>query len=102
MSNQREVFSRNLRKLLNSKGIDQRVLSEHLGLSEMAVSHWVNGTKYPRMTNVQRIADYFGVKKSDLIEDRGEKQTFTSGEYKYFPAYVSDVLPNYIISVTDS
>src|SRR5690625_3238660 len=94
MSNQREIFARNLKRLLDSRGIDQKRLSEHLELSEMAVSHWVNGTKYPRMTNIQRIADYFGVKKSELIEGGGEKQAFTSGDYKYFPSYVSAGLPN--------
>ena len=101
MSNQREVFSRNLRKLLNSKGIDQRVLSEHLGLSEMAVSHWVNGTKYPRMTNVQRIADYFGVKKSDLIEEHENKKVFTSGDYNYFPTSISAGIPIEVDGITN-
>jgi repressor LexA len=93
MSSQREVFSKNLRKLIDKKGIDQRVLADYLETSEMSVSNWVNGNKYPRMGNIQKLADYFGVKKSDLIEDNENKQVYTSSVYNYFPTSVSAGLP---------
>lgn len=94
MSNQREVFSRNLNKLIEKKGIDQRILADYLGVSEMAVSNWVNGIKYPRMGNIQKMADYFGVLKSDLIEDKGNKRVSTASQYNYFPATISAGLPS--------
>ena len=93
MSNQREVFSRNLRKLVDKRGIDQKILADYLDISEMSVSNWINGTKYPRMTNIQRIADFFGVMKSDLIEDKDYKPTFTSSKYVYLPTSISAGLP---------
>ncbi len=45
-------------------------LSEALGISYFTVTAWVNGTKYPRMDKVEMLANYFGVLKSDLIEEK--------------------------------
>jgi hypothetical protein len=33
----------------------------------------VNGKKYPRMDKVEMLADYFGILKSDLIEEKTEE-----------------------------
>lgn len=98
---EREVISNNLKYLIDKKGIDQRILADYLGISEMSVSNWVNGTKYPRMSNVQKMADYFGVMKSDIIEDRNSKPMFTSSQYKHFPTDISAGLPIVAEGVTD-
>lgn len=103
MSSQREVFSKNLRRLIDSRGIDQNVLADYLGVSEMSVSNWVNGVKYPRMTNIQKIADYFGVMKSDLIEDKSNSIIKeTSSQYNYIPAEISAGLPDHVEAVKDA
>lgn len=101
MSNQRKILSKNLRKLIDSKGIDQRILADHLGISEMSVSNWVSGSKYPRIGNIQRMADYFGVLKSDLIEDKENKPVTTSSRYPKYPK-VSAGLPIEIDGITEN
>ena len=40
-----------------------------LGLKYTTFADWVNGKKYPRMDKIEMLANYFGIKKSDLIED---------------------------------
>lgn len=100
MSNQREVMSKNLSNLIGRKGIDQKILADYLEISEMSVSNWVNGVKYPRMTNIQKMADYFGVMKSDLIEEKDSKPTFTSSQYLYYPADISAGLLDDIEAIT--
>ena len=68
------------------RGISRQDLSKILGVSYFTLSDWVNGKKYPRMDKVEMLADYFGVLKSDLIEDKGmnktlpQVQTLTGGE----------------------
>ena len=62
------------------KGKSRNDISEALGISYFTVSDWVNGKKYPRMDKVEMLANYFGVQKSDLIEDK--KQTSAPEEYK--------------------
>lgn len=65
---QREIFSENLQRLIDARKIDQKDLAEKINVSTQAVSSWVNGQKYPRIDKVQKIADFFRVSKSDLLE----------------------------------
>ena len=57
------------------KGKNRREVCAALGFSYYTFSDWVNGKKYPRMDKVEMLADYFGVQKSDLIEEQKEKPT---------------------------
>lgn len=66
----KKVFARNLRRLLDEKGMQDKDLIEITGASQTAVSDWLNAKKYPRIDKIEKLANFFGVKKSDLIEDR--------------------------------
>ena len=82
----KEIFSKNLKRLMEQKGISRQELSKVLGVSYFTLSDWVNGKKYPRMDKVEMLAAYFGVLKSDLIEEKGTNeaiphvQTLNEGE----------------------
>ena len=67
----KEIFSINLRRLMDQKGVSRQDLSKVLGVSYFTISDWVNGKKYPRMDKVEMLATYFGVLKSELIEEKG-------------------------------
>jgi repressor LexA len=54
------------------KGKSRREVCAALGFSYYTFSDWVNGKKYPRMDKVEMLADYFGISKSDLIEEKGQ------------------------------
>ena len=71
----KEIFSINLKRMMEQKGISRQDLSKILGVSYFTLSDWVNGKKYPRMDKVEMLADYFGVLKSDLIENKGMNKT---------------------------
>lgn len=70
MKSQREILGENLEKLIESRGIDQTILAEKIGVSPMTISNWVRGLKYPRIDKIQDLADYFNVKRSDLTEEK--------------------------------
>ena len=82
----KKIFSINLRRLMEQKGVSRQDLSNVLGVSYFTISDWVNGKKYPRMDKVEMLATYFGILKSDLIEEMGtnenlpQPQTLTEGE----------------------
>lgn len=59
----------NIVKLRKQHGLTQEELAKIAGVSRGAVSQWEGGFSEPRMGAIQRMADYFKVKKSDLIED---------------------------------
>ena len=68
----KNVFAANLKRLMQEKGKTRREVCEDLGFSYYTFSDWVNGKKYARMDKVEILAKYFGVLKSDLIEERTE------------------------------
>lgn len=65
----KEIFSKNLNHLLNLNGKSQSDLVIYMNTTASTVSDWCNGKKYPRVDKMQKLADYFGVLKSDLIEE---------------------------------
>ena len=42
-------------------------------MSYFTFCDWVNGKKYPRMDKIEILANYFGILKSDLIEEKTEE-----------------------------
>ena len=75
MSNNKskEIFSANLEKLMTSRDVDRNKLCSDLGLKYTTVRDWLKGITYPRIGKIELLADYFGVNKSDLIEDKTQE-----------------------------
>ncbi len=70
----RNVFAENLQYYMNERNVSRKEISDALDISYFTVTSWVNGKKYPRMDKVELLADYFGILKSDLIEERQEEK----------------------------
>ena len=63
--------AKNLNRLIQLTGITHEELGWIAGVSRSAVSHWVSGMTEPRMGNIQKISDYFGIRKSCIFEVDG-------------------------------
>ena len=74
----KEVFARNLRFYIEKSGKDRRELAEIWGFPYSTLSEWINARKYPRIDRIEIMADYFGIKKSDLIEEAVEEKKSAS------------------------
>ena len=70
----KRIFSKNLRKYMSLNNKTQVDLINDLGFNKSAVSTWCNGTRLPRMDKVDALAKYFGIRRSDLIEDKSESK----------------------------
>lgn len=79
---QKSIFSKNLKYYMDKNNKTQTDIIEDLGINKSTISTWCNGTKMPRMDTIQKLADYFGIKKSNLVEDRME---FPLGAMPYIP-----------------
>lgn len=64
------LFSKNLNYYINKNDITQLDLANHLKVSTSAVSAWCRGIKTPRMDKVDAMCKYFGIKRSDLMEEK--------------------------------
>lgn len=65
----KEIFSKNLKTYMNTTGKNRKDVAVDLHISYSTLTDWINGKKFPRIEKVEMLADYFGVSKSDLIED---------------------------------
>lgn len=62
-------MGRNIKRLIKQREITAARLAEIVGVSTATISDWSNGKTYPRIDKIEAMADYFGVSKSDLVED---------------------------------
>lgn len=68
------TMSNNLKRYLKINNITRSQLSESLGISYSTVSDWINGKAYPRIDKIEMMANYFGINKSDLVEDKANQK----------------------------
>lgn len=59
----------NIIKLREKYSLTQAELGEIAGVTDRAVSAWEKGVAEPRMGAVQKIADHFNIKKSEIVDD---------------------------------
>jgi transcriptional regulator with XRE-family HTH domain len=72
---------------MDKHGKEQKEIAEIVGVAPSTFNAWVKAKKYPRMDKVELLANYFGILKSDLIEERDGKYasrtiSITEGEQK--------------------
>ena len=70
----KEVFAKNLRYYIERSGKTQKDFADIVGVAYSTFNDWVNAKKYPRIDKIEILANYFGIQKSDLIEEK-EKPT---------------------------
>ena len=69
----KEVFAKNLRYYMESRGKNQKELAEIVGVSAPTMNDWLKAKKYPRIDKIEILAKYFGILKSDLIEEKTDE-----------------------------
>ncbi len=63
------MISERIKKLREQKNTTQGDLAKAIGVTTSAVSAWEKGINEPRMGAVHKIAQYFNVTKSYLVND---------------------------------
>lgn len=79
----KETFSKNLAFYVSICGKEQKEIAEDIGVATSTFNDWVKGKKYPRIDKIELLANYFKIKKSDLIEVKTtspDKYELTEGE----------------------
>lgn len=79
----KEIFARNLKRHLEVSKKSQKEVAAYVGVSTGTFCDWVKGRIYPRMDKVQLLAEYFGISKSDLVENVNvAKETISDKQQK--------------------
>lgn len=67
-----KIFRTNLKKYLKEQRKTQKELADYLEISPAIVSYYIKGTNTPRMDKIDKICEFFGIQRSDLIEHNTE------------------------------
>ena len=52
-----------------SRGISQKELADYLGITREAYSHYERSTREPNLEVIMKLANYYGIQVSDLINE---------------------------------
>lgn len=64
----KEIFSKNLKYYMELNNKDRNDVCRDLKFPYTTFAEWYNGNIYPRIDKIEMLANYFNIKKSDLIE----------------------------------
>lgn len=80
VARQREIFSDNLKR--HMVGRNQNDVAAYIGVSPQTFNTWYRGKSVPRADKLQKLADYFWVRPSELLEEYKpeEQKKFTAAE----------------------
>lgn len=66
------IIANNISFHLERYGKSQVDLADYMNVSQATVSNWCKGNKLPRMDKIDKICEFFNIKRSDLMNDRTE------------------------------
>ena len=72
----KKIMSRNLQHYLSLNNKTRQEVCNDLGFKYSTFTDWINGNTYPRIDKIEMLANYFGIEKSDLIEDYNKSQDY--------------------------
>lgn len=84
----RLIFANNLNYYLNAQRKTQIEVANALSIKPSTFSSWCTGQKMPRMDKIELLSKYFGILKSDLIEDKTNNKVGTP----YIPTHRIPIL----------
>lgn len=67
---QKKIFAKNLNYYIALNGKQQNEFAKEIEEKATTVNMWCNGKSMPSVGKIQKIADYFGILKSDLVDDK--------------------------------
>ena len=72
----KEIFAKNLKYYMELNNKDRNDVCKDLNFPYTTFAEWYNGNIYPRIDKIEMLANYFGIKKSDLIERKEKMDKF--------------------------
>ena len=60
-------FGKELRELLKERNLSQETIAKAIGVSQRAVSKWINGQSEPTESNIVACAKYFNITADEIL-----------------------------------
>lgn len=71
------IITKKLNYYMDLNSTTQVELAEYMGVSQATISNWQKGIKTPRMSKIDKICEFFHIKRSDLMEDNSSTKKST-------------------------
>lgn len=79
MTENKEVMARNIKYYMELNHVNSTEICKALGFKQSTFSNWINAKIYPRIDKIEKMANYFGISKADLVEEK-EWEPYTPSE----------------------
>ena len=87
----KEIMASNIRRHLDNLGMNVKEFATRMNFKYTTVLDWVNAKTYPRIDKIEMMASYFGVDKSDLIEEYSPSTKQSQPYYALTPKDERDI-----------
>lgn len=71
----KEIMAKNIQYYMDKYEKTRQDMCDALGVKYTTFTDWVKGNSYPRIDKIELMANYFGIEKSDLVEEMREKSS---------------------------
>lgn len=79
------IIAKNLRRIMYDAGKTQAEVARDLKISKATLSSWMNGTRIPRMPNIDMLCHYFNVNRTDIMEEYvSTESSFSDTSKEYY------------------
>lgn len=69
----KDIMAKNIRYYMHLHGKDRNEICKDLNIKYTTFTDWINAKTYPRIDKIEIMANYFGISKSDLVEEKTKK-----------------------------
>lgn len=69
----KKIMSKNIQYYMDKNNKSRNDMCEALGVKYTTFTDWVKGNTYPRIDKIELMANYFGISKSDLVEENSHE-----------------------------
>ena len=98
---QKRIFSKNLSYFLSINNIQQNDFAKAIGVQPSTVTNWIKQTGMPQVSTIQKIADFFRVGKSDLIDEKLDEDPGMAARIVSDDQVMEMIKMYYLLSISD-
>lgn len=69
----KKIMAQNIKYYMAIQNKNNTQICQTLGFSMSTFSDWIHARTYPRIDKIELMANYFGIEKSDLVEERSSR-----------------------------
>lgn len=87
MDANKKVMAKNITNQLIKNNLTATEVCKALGFKQNTFSDWVNAKTYPRIDAIEKMANYFDIPKSQLVEHTADVIACTDEEMEFLIEY---------------